>query len=147
MNEATEKYWNGYWKGNPPQKNVIAGPFGFPGTPMADKLGALVMAGKKTATCWTYALHEQGNEPMQEAGDFYVVLDSKDEPLCIVRVTSVEVIPFKEVTPEFAAAEGEGDLSYEYWYEAHKWFFQEQGLEFSEDMRVVCERFELVDVK
>jgi len=56
-----------------------------------------------------------------------------------------------EVPVEFAIAEGEGDLSYEYWWNAHKKFFTielaEFGLEFSEDMLGICERFELVDVK
>jgi len=56
-----------------------------------------------------------------------------------------------EVSAEFAALEGEGDLSYDYWWKGHKTFFTaelaEYGKEFSDNMLVVCEWFEVVDVK
>ena len=49
---------------------------------------------------------------------------------------------------EHAFKEGEGDRSLEYWREVHKKFFreclEEYGLEFSENMKVVCEEFEVV---
>lgn len=60
-------------------------------------------------------------------------------------------MPMNEVPEEFAIAEGEGDRTYEYWYEGHKKFFTDElkkiGHEFSDDMLLVCERFEVVDVK
>jgi len=50
-----------------------------------------------------------------------------------------------------AIAEGEGDLSYEFWWDGHKEALtkdlEEYDMAFSEDMLVICERFELVDVK
>lgn len=60
-------------------------------------------------------------------------------------------MPMNEVPEDFAIAEGEGDRTYRYWKEAHEKFFTEAlksvGLEFSEDMMLVCERFELIDIK
>lgn len=60
-------------------------------------------------------------------------------------------MPMNEVTEEFAVAEGEGDLTYNYWRDTHIQFFtkelSELGLSFSEDMLLVCERFKLIDVK
>lgn len=56
-----------------------------------------------------------------------------------------------EVPIAFAIAEGEGDLSYDYWWNAHQAFFTKElaayEQSFSEEMLLVCERFELVDVK
>jgi uncharacterized protein YhfF len=56
-----------------------------------------------------------------------------------------------KVPENFATAEGEGDRTYRYWKEVHEKFFKEQlskiGRKFSEDLLLVCERFQLVDVK
>ena len=77
-----------------------------------------------------------------------MILDGADEPQCIIRTTSVDVVPFEQVSAEFAAAEGEGDRSLEYWREGHWHYFAlelaEFGREPSVDMPVVCERFEVV---
>ncbi|MCL2235593.1 MAG: ASCH domain-containing protein [Defluviitaleaceae bacterium] len=149
MNQQAQKYWNEFWEGKAAPTNVMAEQFGMEGTPMADELAHLIAIGRKTATCGAHALYKP--EEIPTAGLYTVVLDAKDQPICIIRTTSVEVIPMNEVTEEFAAAEGEGDLSYRYWYDCHKEFFKielaEVGQEFAEDMLLVCERFELVDVK
>lgn len=56
-----------------------------------------------------------------------------------------------EVLEEFAIAEGEGDRTYRDWKEIYTKFLTKElskvGLEFSEDMMLVCERFKLVDVR
>jgi uncharacterized protein YhfF len=56
-----------------------------------------------------------------------------------------------EVSEEFAFAEGEGDRSYQHWYSVHKQFFtkelQKIGKEFSDDMLLVLEQFELLHIK
>ena len=55
---------------------------------------------------------------------------------------------YNEVDAEFARAEGEGDLSLNFWRTAHKNFFSRTlpkiGKEFSEDLPVVCERFRVI---
>jgi uncharacterized protein YhfF len=40
--------------------------------------------------------------------------------LCIVETTEVTLRMYNEVDAEFAREEGEGDLSLEYWREAHR---------------------------
>jgi len=71
--------------------------------------------------------------------------------VCIIKTTSVEIILMNEVDEDFAKSEGEGDLSYSYWYEQHKTYFTKAlegtGIGFKEDILLVCERFELIDVK
>lgn len=151
MNEQTKNYWEEYWRGQTAPKNVVAEQFGWAGTPLADELARLIIDGKKTATCSAYISYKLENEPLPKVDMHTIILSSKDEPLAIIKTVDVQVVPMNEVTENFAKAEGEGDLSYDYWYEGHKKFFTEElaeyGKAFSEDMPLVCERFELVDVK
>ena len=113
-----------------------------------DGLAALVRAGVKTATSSAYDLYEAEGEDLPQAGDTSVILDSRDDAVCIIRTTRVYTVPFDKVTAEHAFREGEGGRSLEYWRQVHEAFFQEElasaGLEFSGDSRVVCEEFEVV---
>ncbi|WP_042479420.1 ASCH domain-containing protein [Bacillus ndiopicus] len=112
----------------------------------ADWLADLVCQGKKTATTSGYVFYQLENEELPKAREYSIVLNSNNEPVAIIEIQSVEVIPMNEVTEEFALAEGEGD--YQYWWDAHVSFFtpllQQYNLEFSPDMLVVCERFRKV---
>lgn len=114
----------------------------------ADVLANLVVTGEKTATASAYPLYEVEDEPLPSAGEYSVILDSKDNAVCVIQTTKVYVIPFNEVTEEQAFKEGEGDKSLEYWRKVHKKFFtecmEEAGLKFSSDMKVVCEEFVVV---
>ena len=114
----------------------------------ADKLADLVVRGIKTATCSAYDLYRIEGEPIPEAGEYSVILDSKDEAVCIIRTTKVTVIPFNAVSEEHAFKEGEGDRSLEYWREVHESFLSRElasvRLEFNEETKVVCEEFEVV---
>lgn len=58
--------------------------------------------------------------------------------------TEVKLIRFNEVDEEFARDEGEGDLTLQYWQEAHK-AYTERHTTFSEDMLFVCERFKVLE--
>lgn len=112
----------------------------------ADWLADLVVEGKKTATSSGFVFYEIENEALPQPEEYSIVLNGKDEPVAVIQIQSVEVLPMNEVTEEFALAEGEGD--YNYWWEAHEEFFtkslKEYDLEFSPDMLVVCERFRKV---
>ena len=117
----------------------------FGNTPaLADELLALVLAGKKTATCTALWQYEIERWPLPQAGEKSIVVDSAKRPCCIVETTGVEIKRFDEIDAEFAHDEGEGDQSYEYWRAAHEEYFRGQG-RFSPDMMIVCERFRLVE--
>ncbi|WP_203333551.1 ASCH domain-containing protein [Planococcus beigongshangi] len=144
MNEQATKFWDGYWaaKEQDQPEKVEAFQFGAE----ADWLADLVVEGKKTATCSAHVAYELENEALPQAGQYNVVLNSQDLPVAIIQVTSVTVMPMNEVPVEFALAEGEGD--YTFWWNAHVEFFKSilepHGLTYSEDMLLVCERFEVV---
>jgi uncharacterized protein YhfF len=115
---------------------------------LADELGALIVAGTKTATCSALWEWQAEGEPLPEVGLISIVLDGSGEPLCIIETTQVQVLPFDQVDARFAYEEGEGDRSLAYWREAHCRFFTRTldaiGRKPAEDMPLVCERFQLV---
>lgn len=130
--------------------------WGFGDSPaMADELGALVVAGVKTATAsleWVFALEtDADDEVMPQVGDFNLILNGKGEPLCIYETVEVQVKPYDAVDAAFAFDEGEGDRSLTYWREEHWRFFTREceriGRTPSTQMPVVCERFRVVFVK
>ncbi|WP_141430422.1 ASCH domain-containing protein [Bacillus sp. 03113] len=147
MNQAAQTYWDEFWKDSVKPRIVSAWQFGA----NPDHLADLVIKGIKTATCSAYVFYEREQELLPSTGDYSIILNSKDEPVAIIKTVDVTLTPMNEVKEEFAFAEGEGDLTYPYWKDAHEKFFKEElsqiGLKFTEDLLLVCERFELIDVK
>jgi uncharacterized protein YhfF len=111
---------------------------------LADELLALVLIGKKTATCGALWQYEAEGAPVPKAGARFIMLDGTNRPRCVIETLEVEVKPFDKVDAKFAHDEGEGDQSYAYWREAHETYFRRQG-PFSPGMLVVCERFRLIE--
>ncbi|MDE7261709.1 MAG: ASCH domain-containing protein [Oscillospiraceae bacterium] len=111
----------------------------------AGTLARLVLEGVKTATSSAFPLYGLEGEPLPEAGEYSVILDGREEAVCVIRTERVSVVPFRDVSAEHAYREGEGDRSLAYWREVHQRFFTEElaqaGLAFREDMPVVCEEF------
>jgi uncharacterized protein YhfF len=89
-------------------------------------------------------------EPLPMTGDIEVVIDHRNEPVLVTRLTRVEIVPYDEVTAEYAAIEGEGDGSLAYWRKAHWAFFSREcqriGREPVQTMPVICSVFELLSV-
>ena len=85
---------------------------------------------------------------MPEVGHLQVVTDWAGKPVCIIEITSVEKCKYRDVSAEFAAEEGEGDKSLQWWREAHWQFFslecEELGIEPTAEMLLVLERFKRV---
>lgn len=115
---------------------------------MANELGDLVLCGIKRATAASLWAYEKEGRPAPQPGSLSIVTNGSGQPLCVIETRSVEVMPFVEVTAEFAAVEGEGDGSLSFWRQAHREFFtrdcQRMGKQFTESMPVVCERFVVV---
>jgi uncharacterized protein YhfF len=150
--EAINQYWEQFLASLPPDspyrtRTYVAEGWGDSPT-MADELGALIVQGTKTATCSALWEWEAEGNPIPKAGYLTIALDGRGEPLCIVETTEISIHQYNEVEAGFARAEGEGDLSLNYWREAHRNYFsrvlQKVGKEFSEDMPLVCERFRVI---
>lgn len=144
-NSKVEEYWQKFKsKNNINSNRYEAWQFGFD----ADLLGELVLEGKKTATAGALKSYQFENVDIPRLGQYNIVLDSKNQPLCIIRTIKVEIIPFLEASSEHAYKDGENDRTLESWRNGHKRFFinefREYNIEFSEDIEVVCEGFEVV---
>jgi uncharacterized protein YhfF len=115
---------------------------------MAAELASLVIEGKKTGTASLVRMNELQPENAPQPDGYSVVTDFNGRPLCVIRTTEIEHVPFEEVDARFAADEGEGDLSLDYWRRVHHDYFQKEaeanGFEFDERSMICCERFKLV---
>lgn len=113
-----------------------------------DRLASLCLAGIKTATSSVYKTFELDEMKVPEEGDYSIILDSEEVPLFILKDLKVEIKKFSEVDAEFAAKEGEGDLSLEGWKKVHSKEFErkceEYGIEFNDDTLILCEEFEVI---
>lgn len=147
-----ERYWQAYLATLPDyaaarEQGYVAEQFGD-NPDLANRLGSLIVAGTKTATCSALWEWEAEDKPIAEAGLMTIVLDGADEPLCIIETTEVTIRRYDEVDAIFAAEEGEGDRSLEYWRTAHWNFFSRTlpriGKQATLDMPLVCERFRVV---
>lgn len=152
MKEQIANYWQQFLSFLPPDSPYRAKSYtaeGWGDSPeMADELGELIVRGIKTATCSALWEWEAEGNPVPQPGQLTVVLNGLEEPLGIVETTEITIRKYNEVDSDFAQAEGEGDFSLDYWREAHRKYFtrtlQKIGREFSEDMPLVCERFQVI---
>lgn len=152
MNKPQRKYLNRFLSALPEAekneyKTFSAGYF------CADKENAkicsdLILSREKIATCSMKYWYERGLEPMPRQGHLQVVTDWNGQPTSIIETTEVFECRFLDVPPEFAVAEGEGDKSLKWWRKVHWEFFSreciEQGIEPSQSMQLVLERFKVV---
>ena len=110
-----------------------------------DELAELLLRGTKTATASAYPFYELEGTPLPQTGAYSVILNSREEAVCIIKTTKVVVLPFRDVDQLHAWKEGEGDRSLAYWRTVHERFFRQElaqvGISFDEDMKVVCEEF------
>jgi uncharacterized protein YhfF len=114
--------------------------FAFGDSPeLADQLLALVLEGKKRATCWAVSEGMKG----AELGKCMVALDGAGQPRAVLQTLELTQRRFGEVDAAFAFDEGEGDRSLAYWRAAHQRYFTRLKL-YRPDMMLWCERFKLV---
>ncbi|MHC1599150.1 MAG: ASCH domain-containing protein [Candidatus Methanofastidiosia archaeon] len=150
--ESVKKMWSDYLLsiGEDPEntiKEYSAWHFGND-EKSANELAKLVKRGIKRATASSLWALEHDNESTPRVGEYSVITNWNGKAQCIIQTTKVDIVPFGEVSSEFAETEGEGDKSLFYWREVHKKFFAEElesiGLKFSEEMLVVCEEFKVI---
>lgn len=114
---------------------------------LANELLSFVLEGKKKATSSSFKAYEKEGSNLPKIGDLSIVTDWDGNPRCIIETKNITIIPFKDITYDICSREGEDD-SLESWREGHIRFFsnegKEIGYEFTEDMLVVFEDFEVI---
>jgi uncharacterized protein YhfF len=120
---------------------------GTPGA-MRQELTALVLSGAKRATAGLVTLdYEAEGEPLEHLGERLVLVDDEGAAAGIIQVTGLEVVPFSQVSDDFAQAEGEGFAGHDDWATAHEAFWTRAGEEIDSATPVVCVRFMLLPDK
>lgn len=113
-----------------------------------DELARLTIEQIKTATASAYEEYAIENEALPQVGELNIILDAREEAVCITKTIKVSVVPFLEVSEKHAFKEGEGDRSLRYWREVHEDFFtksyKQSGLVFHDNILVVCEEFKVI---
>ena len=114
----------------------------------ADILAYTVLDGPKRATAGLIAEMEADGEPYPKPGDHWIVTDGQGRPCSVIQTREVQTAPFHTVDEAFAWDEGEGDRSLGFWRRVHIEHFEQSceriGIDWSEDLDVFFERFDLV---
>lgn len=111
---------------------------------LANELANLVIRGLKTASCGSFSSFQQETSAPR-VGSYNIILNGQDVPVCVIRMISMQLVRFCDVSEAFARKEGEGDLSLAYWRKEHQRFFIREGV-FSDDMELIAEEFKLIEV-
>jgi uncharacterized protein YhfF len=148
MCESVQRYWDAFEaSARVGHAEYVVLRFGD-GAELADELAARVVVGKKRATTSLLRDTTERGKRMLRAGDFCVVVDGKNTPLCIVHIFRVEIKPLRDVDEDFAWDEGGGDGSLDWWRSAHQRYFKRQGAREGfavyDATVVILARFELV---
>jgi uncharacterized protein YhfF len=129
------------------------GEFAFPGE-LRDRLVAAILARTKTTTSCLYLELELDGEEPPTAGSREVVVDSGGQPVAVIEMTEVRVLPLAEVDRQHALDEGEGYSSAEDWRRGHEKFWHgpeyreaigRPGFTVDDDTLIVATRFRLIE--
>lgn len=132
-------------KSQAPQADVTQ----FGDTPaMQSELCRMIVASQKRATASLALWYGADREALPRVGELRIVLDGAGIPRSVIEITEVREGPLDSADAQFAANEGEGDGSLEYWLAEHRRFFARElaaeGLALSDKVQVIFERFRLV---
>lgn len=108
----------------------------------------LVLKGVKCASCGLKIMYDLKKEFFPEINQLTIITNWDQKPICVVKTIDLSFRKFKDINAEWAESEGEGDQSLEQWKETHRDYFQKQldelGLIFTENVELICERFEVI---
>lgn len=124
---------------------------GIPG-PSRERLVSLVLSGSKRATAGLLSEYADEDEQVETVGEEQWLLGPDGSPVALVRFTRVEIVPFDDVTWEFAQAEGEGFVDLDDWRAQHlgfwsRWYgvpVEDPAFPVLSDTSVVCCWFDVV---
>ena len=78
-----------------------------------------------------------------QVGDISIILDSEGNAKAIIEDTKVSIVPFDNVSADFARKEGEGDKTLATWRKIHKAYWKD----ITPDTLLECEEFKLLYTK
>ncbi|WP_027127243.1 ASCH domain-containing protein [Gelidibacter mesophilus] len=149
--KSVKEMWSEFTKSNPEFKNeeIPESDFFHNNREDANRLAELTVNGKKKASSGLYSLYKQYSVDLPKVGNKQIVTDFDGNAKAIIVTKSVDTIPFNEISKEYAELDMGTDVDpLKKWKKAHWDFFEnfmkESGGKPTEDMLIVCERFETI---
>ena len=127
--------------------------FAFPG-PLRDRLISAILDGRKVTTTSLALEYENEREPLPSKGRRSVVVDSNNQPVCVIETTEVLIVPLGEVGYDHVVDEGEGHATVSDWRTGHEDFWRsaemtdslgETTFVLDDATLVVLERFRVIE--
>ncbi len=106
MNKQLKQFWEDFCQKHNLECDTPVEAWAFGATAEdADELADLVNRRIKTATTSAYEFYDK-NEKLPQVGEWSIVLNSKEEPVCVIQDKVVEIIPYDLISKEHAYHEG-----------------------------------------
>ncbi|MXO66554.1 ASCH domain-containing protein [Altericroceibacterium endophyticum] len=149
MDQSADILWERYRSLDPAAPAALPPRFHFcDNREDADLCAALVVAGRKRATATSLAELDLAGDTLPQRGEFAIVTDWDGRAKAIIRTISVEIKRFGDIDGDFAAREGEGDLTLEWWRTTHRAYFERvlagTAHQVDDNLEIACEDFEVV---
>jgi len=152
--KSVNEMWKHFTKANPEYKNqeIPVSDFFHNNREDANRLAELTVNGKKKASSGLYSLYKQYNVDLPKVGTKKIITDFDGTAVAIIVTKSVDTIPFNQISQEYAELDmATNNEPLKKWKKAHWEFFEnfmkERGEKPSENMLIVCERFETIWTK
>ncbi len=145
---SIEQYWELFLEKFPEYSDIEIPPSYFfcDNQKDANECAELVVQRVKQATSPSVWWFKKNEEELPIAGNISIITNWEGEPQAIIRTTQISLVKLKNITPEHANREGEGDRSLAYWKQVHQEYYfremKEYGESPDEEMEIVCEYFE-----
>ena len=110
--------------------------------PLRDRLIQAVLDGKKTATSSLLSGWLEENEGLPKLGEQQAPVDSANNTVAVIEITSIDQYRLAEVDELVARDEGEDFSDVAEWRKAHEDFWKPKTVD--DDTIVVVERFRLI---
>ncbi|WP_300055809.1 ASCH domain-containing protein [uncultured Roseobacter sp.] len=118
--------------------------FSFGDTPeLIAVLTDLVRSGAKRATCSAVADIDAGRQEAPQVGRRDIALGPDDAPAFVIETLELRETTWETMPEEMALAEGENE-TLEGWRADHRRYYERYGI-FAPDMKLIWERFELIE--
>lgn len=144
-------FWNDYLAGispaDRPRKAFVEA--SFAGSRNAtDSLIRLYLQGRKTAGSSLVRDFLTAGDPLPKAGNYWIVLDSRQRPRLLVKTLRTEINLFGNIPRSVVLAEGEGDLSVAHWKKVHRAAYlphlADWGIADIDSAEVITEHFQIL---
>ena len=151
IDESVSKMWNDYIESNPESKNeeIPESDFFHNNREDANRLAELTLNREKKASSGLLSLYKQYNVDLPKVGTKQIITDFDGKAQAIIENKSVDTIPFNKISREYAELDMGTDIEpLKKWKKAHWDFFEnflkDSGEKPTEDMLIVCTRFETI---